>query len=174
MNNLNVLINKEVINKNGDSGKVVSIDKYYTTVEYKSGETRKLSTELAFIDNGYLKFIDDDDNKIIKDFFKDANDAIDLENELNAKKRKEEREKEEKIKKELYALYLKEKFLASLFGSDFKYPTYGKFKNDNKNIKAKPEEKNSHIKFVPEFYTTKAIKSNKKGKTSFGGKKKKA
>ena len=158
MNNLDVLINKKVKNKNGDVGVVTLIDKDNTCVKYDSGETKKYRTEVAFIENHFLTFIDDD-NKIINAYFEDDAKNTKNKNDVFEKQRQTEIENINNVKKETTRLYIKRMFLKSLFGRDFDYRDFKNYKKKNSKYQNRINTADIYINFSPEFYKE---NSNKK------------
>ncbi len=120
MNNLNNLNNKEIKNKNGENGVVTKIDKDYVYVKYESGETKKYSTNVTF-QNNFLTFLNEEDTKIINDYFKKDEEENKTKNAINSKAREAEAEKIKRIEKEFNRLHKKESSLKHLFGEDFIY-----------------------------------------------------
>ncbi len=130
--NRNMFLNKEVINKNNEKGLVLFFDEEYLIVKYEN-EQKKYSKDIA-LKNKYLVFVDESINKQIEQ---------DL---LNKEERKIEHEelisnnhqavvlRNKKIISFYNKLYFKTRFLKTLFGKDFKYPPFIKFKKKYKYL----------------------------------------
>lgn len=123
-------IGRRVMNKEGQIGEVISFDGKYIVVKYDNDE-KKYNPDITF-KMGFLSFNDDSlDQAVIQEA---------IIHELKTKKELEKQqndhdeivEKRRKVTEEYKRLDLRNRYMKSIFGNDFKYPPYEEFMKKNK------------------------------------------
>jgi len=121
----NELVNKEIINKNGDKGIIVSFDGENIVVEYPK-ETKTYNLDVAF-KSGFLSFSDDKYNqRMVQEL--SAKEELEKQKEETYKNNsKISINRRKKVNETYKILSQKGRVLKGLFGSDFEYPPLKKF-----------------------------------------------
>ena len=138
MLNYQEFLKAQIINKNGETGEVVSFDEDRITIRYQEGE-KVYNPEVA-MRNGFLSFVDErlkrqySDELAYKDKMKKQREElirkIDADRPIKIKRvNKINKQYEEKMR-----------VLWGLFGRDFVYPPYVKFLKNYKDLITKPED----------------------------------
>ena len=126
------LINKVVINKNNEQGKVISVNGPNITVKYDS-EEKTYNFDIAF-KNKFLSFLDEVVNQEIDNHLSNK-ESEEKKNEELVKKNDEIAKKRSNSINTLYEkLYYKNQIMKGLFGGDFIYPPYVEFVKKYKHL----------------------------------------
>ena len=128
--NYSNFINKQIINKNNQIGTVISFDKEHIVIKYDSSE-KTYNPDIA-LKNGFLTFIDDELNQLIKEDLDHKEIIIKEKEEIKKSNNQKCTARRKQIRKMFKDLYKKYKLLQSLFGYDFIYPPYEEFKKKYK------------------------------------------
>ena len=135
MNKYNQFINQEVINKNGDKGIVVGLTDERITIDFLAGQ-EMYKPDIAF-KSSFIKFVDETMNS---EMMKIINNDKEEETKHQAVIDKINRDaiKRNKRASEMYIeLEKKDKALKRLFGGDFIYPPFERFKKKFPHAKRK-------------------------------------
>ena len=135
MNKYNQFINQEVINKNGDKGIVVGLTDERITIDFLAGQ-EMYKPDIAF-KASFIKFVDETMNS---EMMKIINNDKEEETKHQAVIDKINRDaiKRNKRASEMYIeLEKKDKALKRLFGGDFIYPPFERFKKKFPHAKRK-------------------------------------
>ncbi len=148
---MNELINKEVINKNNEKGIVKSIDEKHVVVNF-NGVEKTFSTPLTF-KNGFLKFVNDEDNELISLYLEEIDKNIAKSKEAKDKQDSETLQRNKRAYDMFVYLSSKHKFLKKIFGNDFIYPPLEEFKKKygNNIWQIYSKGKKSHILGIDEY-----------------------
>ena len=138
MNKYNQFINQEVINKNGDKGIVVGLTDERITIDFSTGQ-EMYKPDIAF-KSSFIKFVDETMNS---EMMKIINNDKEEETKHQAVIDKINRDaiKRNKRASEMYIeLEKKDKALKRLFGGDFIYPPFERFKKKFPHAKRKKSD----------------------------------
>ena len=135
MNKYNQFINQQIINKNGDKGIVVGLTDERITIDFSTGQ-EMYKPDIAF-KSSFIKFVDETMNS---EMMKIINNDKEEETKHQAVIDKINRDaiKRNKRASEMYIeLEKKDKALKRLFGGDFIYPPFERFKKKFPHAKRK-------------------------------------
>ena len=135
MNKYNQFINQEVINKNGDKGIVVGLTDERITIDFSTGQ-EMYKPDIAF-KSSFIKFVDETMNsEMMKIINNDKEEEI--KHQAVIDKINRDAIKRNKRASEMYIeLEKKDKALKRLFGGDFVYPPFERFKKKFPHAKRK-------------------------------------
>ena len=123
---------KEIMNKAHEVGVVLSLDEDYTIVKYPSGE-KKYGTEYVFR-NGLLSFTYESLNEMIQQHFRDKDTEQKAQDKALNNKQAGFLKRSLEANKQYKRLLKKQSFLKEIFGEDFVYPPFEKFKKKYGNL----------------------------------------
>ena len=138
MNKYNQFINQQIINKNGDKGIVVGLTDERITIDFSTGQ-EMYKPDIAF-KSSFIKFVDETMNS---EMMKIINNDKEEETKHQAVIDKINRDaiKRNKRASEMYIeLEKKDKALKRLFGGDFIYPPFERFKKKFPHAKRKKSD----------------------------------
>lgn len=135
MNKYNQFINQEIINKKGDKGIVVSLTDERITIDFPTGQII-YKPDIAF-KSSFIKFVDETMNlEMMKIINNDKEEEI--KHQAVIDKINRDAIKRNKRASEMYIeLEKKDKALKRLFGGDFIYPPFERFKKKFPHAKRK-------------------------------------
>ena len=144
MLNNNEFFKAKIINKNGESGEVVSMDEDHIIIAYLGGE-KTYNPDVA-IRNGFLSFVDASLQARYSEYLMNKDKALKEKEEMKKKVDADRAVKIKRVNKINKQYERKMCVLQTLFGSDFIYPPYVKFIKNYKDLITRPED------FYRKFY----------------------
>lgn len=144
--NYNDFLNKQIINKNNETGVVLSFDKEHIVIKY-SADVKMYSSDIAFR-TGFLTFKNKNLKKLIEQDL--------LEKDIAAKKKEEEQAenhrkylaRRKKVNETYKRMCAKNRMLLALFGRDFIYPPLKEFEKKYKHL----IDKSSKYRYLSSCY----------------------
>ena len=135
MNKYNQFINQQIINKNGDKGIVVGLTDERITIDFSTGQ-EMYKPDIAF-KSSFIKFVDETMNsEMMKIINNDKEEEI--KHQAVIDKINRDAIKRNKRASEMYIeLEKNDKALKRLFGGDFVYPPFERFKKKFPHAKRK-------------------------------------
>ena len=135
MNKYNQFINQQIINKNGDKGIVVGLTDERITIDFSTGQ-EMYKPDIAF-KSSFIKFVDEAMNSEMMEIINNDKEE-ETKHQAVIDKINRDAIKRNKRASEMYIeLEKKDKALKRLFGGDFIYPPFERFKKKFPHAKRK-------------------------------------
>ena len=130
MMNYSDFLNQQVINKNNETGIVLSFDKEHVVIKYQSSE-KVYNSDIAF-KSGFLTFTDERLNNLVTQDLVNKEEISQRQEEEIAKNHQSYLLRRKKVNETYLRLCQKNRMLLSLFGTDFIYPPLKEFEKKYK------------------------------------------